>query len=313
VTRRTLAGVAAGLAALAGCAQLKGVPGLGAVADDMQRRGTESAVKVGENVVTAAATGELGKKATFSMEQEFHLGKTVAANVVARLGGRTVPPGDPLPRYLRDVGTVLALAAAEQRGAGDRPYPMRGYRFVVVDTPQVNAVGTPGGFVVVTTGLLRTVRSEDELAGVLAHEIAHVQRGHVMAPVESAREQEHMTSALLAGTDPIVHAFFGKVVTVGTDFVLDKGYGKANELEADAFAARILAGAGYDAQGLGRALGRLQGRSAEGGFFSRHPPAAERVASLSGVARSGVPGAEPSRTARFEAKVRELGKGRPSS
>lgn len=313
MSRRGWIGAAAGLAALVGCAQMKGVPGLSSVTDEVQRRGTQSATKVGENVVTAAASGDLGKKASFSMEQEFHLGKTVAANVVGRLGGRTLPPDHPTARYLRDVGTLLALAAAEQRGAGDRPYPMRGYRFVVVDTPQVNAVGSPGGFVVVTTGLLRTVRGEDELAGVLAHEIAHVQRGHVMAPVESAREQEHMTSTLLAGTDPVVHAFFGKVVTVGTDFVLDKGYGKANELEADAFAARILAGAGYDAQALSRALGRLQGRSAEGGFFSRHPPAAERVAALSGVARSGVAGAEPARTARYEVKVRDLGKGRPPS
>jgi predicted Zn-dependent protease len=292
---------------------MKSVPGLGAVADDLQRRGTESAVKVGENAVTAAASGDLSKKATFSMEQEFHLGKTVAANVVARLGGRTLPPGDPLARYLREVGTVLALAAAEQREAADRPYPMRGYRFVVVDAPQVNAVGTPGGFVVVTTGLLGAVRTEDELAGVLAHEIAHVQKGHVMAPVESAREQEHVTSALLAGTDPAVHAFFGKVVTVGTDFVLDKGYGKANELDADAMAARILAGAGYDAQALSRALGRLQGRAAQGGFFSRHPPAAERVSALSGVAPSGAPGGEAARKARYEARAAPRGAARPAT
>jgi predicted Zn-dependent protease len=81
-----------------------------------------------------------------------------------------------------------------------------------------------------------------------------------------------------------VHAFFGKVVDAGTDFVLDKGFGKANELAADALAVKILAEAGYDPGALATFLSRLEGGAAKGGFFSRHPPAAERVAALSGVA-----------------------------
>jgi hypothetical protein len=48
-----------------------------------------------------------------------------------------------------------------------------------------------------------------------------------------------MTSTLLAGTDPLVHAFFGKVVRLGADFALDRRYGESNELAADAFAARF--------------------------------------------------------------------------
>jgi len=306
IRARSLAATAAAVA-LASCGSLRNVPFVGAAGDYAQQKGVESALKVGENVVTAAATGELTKTATFSMEQEFWLGKTVAANVVGRLGGRALPPDHPAARYLRDVGTVVALAAAEQRTPQDRPYPMKGYRFIVVDTAQVNAVGMPGGFVAVTTGMLRSVRSEDELAAVVAHEVAHVQRGHVMFPVEKAREQEHMTSTLLAGTDEVVHAFFGKVVTVGADFVLDKGYGKANELEADAFAARILQGAGFDPQALGRVLGRLEGKAAEGGFFSRHPPAADRAAALGPRAPAGAAAAEARRAARFESRMRMLG------
>jgi predicted Zn-dependent protease len=137
--------------------------------------------------------------------------------------------------------------------------------------------------VLVTTGLLRSVRSEDELAAILAHEVAHVQRGHTMQPVEAARRQEHLSEGLLKGTDQVVHAFFGKAVQAGTDFVLDRGFGKKNELAADAFAARILGAAGYDPAALRAYLERLTGRSASGGFFSRHPPAADRARALAGV------------------------------
>ena len=305
MSRASLAiGLVAALA-LAACGSLKSIPGAGAAGDYLQQKTVESATKVGENVVTAAVTGEFDKSASFSMEQEFYLGKTIAATVVGRLGARALPPDHPTARYLRDVGTVLALAAAEQRAPDDRPYPLKGYRFIVVEAPQVNAVGMPGGFVAVTTGALRAVQSEDELASIMAHEIAHVQRGHVLWPVERAREQEHMTSTLLAGTDDVVHVFFGKVVTLGADFVLDKGYGKSNELAADAFAARILEGAGYDPQALGRVLSRLQGKAAQGGFFSRHPPAADRAAALGPA--PGLAAAPPAgRTARFQARMRAL-------
>ncbi len=296
---RTVAAAAA-VVAVAACSQLKSVPGVGTAGDYLARKGVDNATTVGANVVTGAVTGEFDKTASFNMEQEYYLGKTIGATVVGRLGGKALPPDHPTARYVRDVGTVLALAAADQRTADDRPYPLKGYRFVVVENDSVNAVGMPGGFVAVTTGALRAARSEDELAAVLAHEVAHVQRGHVMWPVERAREQEHLTSTMLAGTDTLVHAFFGKVVTLGSDFVLDKGYGKSNELAADAFAVKILRGAGYDPNALARMLTRLEGASAQGGFFSRHPPASERVEALGPP--PGTPKPVPAgRASRFQA------------
>ncbi len=293
------------MSVLVACAQLKDLPGRST--EYLKEHGRKNVTTVAENAVTAAEHGDLGRRATFSMEQEFRLGKSIAANVLARLGGRTLEPEHPVARYLRDVGAVVALAAADQGAPEDRPYPMKGYRFLVVEAEQVNAVGMPGGFVAVTTGALRAARSEDELAAIVAHEIAHVQRGHAMSPVERARQQENMTSTLLAGTDDVVHLFFSKVVTLGADFVLDKGCGKANELAADAFAAQILENAGYDPEALSRFLSRLQGRAAEGGFFSRHPPASERLAALMARPRAATASdGEAGRLARFEAQAREL-------
>ncbi len=304
MTRRELLGAAAVALAVGACAQLEKIPGGSAATSYIERRARDNAGKAADNVVDAVATGKLDRSATFSMEQEFYLGKTIAANVLARLGGHALPPDHPAALYVRDVGTVVALAAADLRTEEDRPYPFEGYHFIVVEAPQVNAVGMPGGFVAVTTGMLGAVRSEDELAAVLAHEIAHVQRGHAMGPVESARRQEHITSTVLAGTDEVVHAFFGKVVTLGTDFVLDRGYGKANELDADAAAVATLRRAGYDPAALERFLARLEGKAAEGGFFSRHPPAVDRVDALRDLlpVASAAPPAG-SRAERFRARL----------
>jgi predicted Zn-dependent protease len=287
-------------AAALGCAQiLRDIPGGRMIGERLDR----NAEVVGGNLADMVASGEISKTAAFDMQQEHFLGKTVAASVISRIDGRPLPPEHPVSAYLREVGTLVAVTAAEDRVEDDRPYPLKGYRFVPIDSPAQNAVGSPGGIVVVTTGLLRSVRSEDELAAILAHEVAHVQRGHTMQPVEAARRQEHLSEGLLRGTDQVVHAFFGKAVQAGTDFVLDKGFGKKNELAADAFAARILDEAGYDPSALGAYLGRLTGHSASGGFFSRHPPAAERAKALSRAPSRPAPAV---RTARFERAMAAL-------
>jgi predicted Zn-dependent protease len=293
---------------LAACTQLRSLPGGRELEQYAKQEAQRTGQQVSGNLVRMVQSGEFSKSAAFDMEQEFWLGKSVAADVVARLGAPAAPPQSPQSRYLRDVGTVVAFSAAELRGPDHRPYPMKGYRFILVEASQVNATGCPGGFVAVTRGTLQAARSEDEVAAVLAHEIAHVQLGHAMSPVEAARQQEHLTAEALRGTSPAVTAFFGTVVTAGADFVLDKGYGKANELAADAFAARVLARAGYDPRALSAFLSRLTGPAAQGGFFQRHPPAAERVAAL---ARLGLPppAADPAvRLARFE---RALAPARP--
>ncbi len=285
---------------LLGCAQLRHLPGGRELEEYAKREAQRSGEQVSRNLVHMVQSGEFSKSAAFDMEQEFWLGRSVAADVVARLRGPALPPTSPAGRYLRDVGTVVAFSAAELRRPDDRPYPLKGYRFILVDAPHVNATGCPGGFVAVTSGTLAAARSEDEVAAVLAHEVAHVQLGHAMSPVEAARQQEHLTAEALRGTTPAIHAFFGTVVTAGTDFALDRGYGKSNELAADAFAARVLARAGYDPRALGAFLSRLAGPSAQGGFFQRHPPAGDRVAALAGMGLAA-PAADPAvRLPRFQ-------------
>ncbi|HET8542256.1 MAG TPA: hypothetical protein VFL83_20445 [Anaeromyxobacter sp.] len=95
------------------------------------------------------------------------------------------------------------------------------------------------------------------------------------------------------------------VFAPGTGLVLDRGVGGTSGLAAGAFAARIQPEAGYDSAALASVPGRRGGRSAQGGFPSRHPPAAERVAALGPVALAAAP--PPARLTRLSRAVASLG------
>ena len=112
----------------------------------------------------------LGKVQEFtggqSTDEEARSGDTIAATV---LGAAPVWRNPAAQNYVNLVGRNLARQV-ERRDVT--------WRFAVLDTPSVNATAFPGGIVVVTRGLYRLLASEDELAAVLAHEIAHVNRKH---------------------------------------------------------------------------------------------------------------------------------------
>jgi predicted Zn-dependent protease len=279
-----------------------------------------------------------------SRSQEYFLGRTTAAQVVARYGAQNVlSPSDPLSRYVRKVGNAVASVAGEKigdtelarygprSGVRDREWPLRGYHFVVVESAVPNAHGMPGGFVVVTTGLLRLSRSEDELAGVLAHEVAHVQRGHGVEVVKRAMcDTAHANDGLvgyfrsevsrtetgllghLAGNRGALTQLFDAGVESWNDH-LAKGYGSDLEFESDALAARYVALAGYSARGLADVLHRMPvyrgGGLFSGGLFATHPEKEKRIPALFSVIRAaGIPERVPTeerRQVRFrEAFVR---------
>src|SRR6185369_677645 len=86
--------------------------------------------------------------------------------------------------YVSNVGQAIAL------GAPSVAMPYQGYRFVVLESPTVNAVSVPGGYVFVTTGAVLAARDEEELAGVLAHEIAHVSLKHGLTAIKQSNLME---------------------------------------------------------------------------------------------------------------------------
>ena len=98
--------------------------------------------------------------------EETGLGELAVAVVIGRAD--VLSPEDPISCYVSNVGHRIAAKCSN-------PYPATGYQFVVVDYPEANAIATPGGVILLSTGMLRFLQSEDELACVLGHEIAHVE------------------------------------------------------------------------------------------------------------------------------------------
>ncbi len=146
---------------------------------------------------------------------------------------------NPYDLEFRYVNELLAEIA---RGAS-RPFDYRAY---VADDYTPNAFALPGGTIVVTRGLLRTLRSEAELAAVLAHELAHVELGHCFSAVKLellARKGEHAT--------------LGRIADLGYALLLRHTFSKTQEDEADQYAYTWMEHGSYDPRGQARAFDSL--------------------------------------------------------
>jgi beta-barrel assembly-enhancing protease len=134
--------------------------------NDLAKAAIEFGVKFASEQVLAQ-TAQLKKE--FNHDQEYYLGRAVAAQAIARYG---VEPDENLRRYVRRVGDAMVRVSSRvQPNYG-------GYHFEVLNSDEVNGISGPGGFVLITRGAVKACRTEDELAGVLAHELAHITRKH---------------------------------------------------------------------------------------------------------------------------------------
>jgi predicted Zn-dependent protease len=218
--------------------------------------------------------GKNVKKATTDVDEkeEVEIGRDMAARL---LGAAPLAADDALQRYVNNVGRWLA-AQTERPGLP--------WRFGVLEAPQLNAFATPGGHIFVTRGLVARMASEAELAGVLAHEIAHVLRKHHLKAIQKSAQLE------LANT--VVGTFSRsesganrreKLLAAGSE-LFARGLDKDDELEADRLGVVIAARGGYDAYGLPAVLQTLQAMNPEDSglalMFKTHPAPAERLDAL---------------------------------
>ena len=210
--------------------------------------------------------------------EEYYVGRAVAATV---LGQYRLYRDDRLNLYLNQVGQALALAS-------DRPLTYGGYHFAVLDSDEVNALACPGGTILITRGMLDRARNEEELAAILAHEIAHVNHKDGVNAIQRSRWVQAATAlgadaARQLGRgqlDELASVFEGSVGDV-VKTLLVNGYSRADELAADQSAMIIMVRLGYDPHGLTDYLARLaqeQGAGARQGFFATHPGMGDRLA-----------------------------------
>lgn len=217
-------------------------------------------------------------------EQEYYLGRAVAAQVLETFPPQSSPN---ITRYINQIGQVLVAVS-------DLPETFGGYHFAIIESDQINAVSAPGGFIFVSSALLKQVPDEDGLAAVLAHEVAHVVKRHGVGAVSNAKLFSALTdfsrqTASIAGSQisspvdlgPITEVFTESVSGV-TETLLSKGFDRRQEYAADLYAAELLRRAGYDPQGLVRVLKIIELSSAShaGGWFATHPDPADRIEEL---------------------------------
>ena len=203
--------------------------------------------------------------------EEIEIGQDVASRL---LGAAPLVPNAGLQRYVNHVGRWLAA----QTERPDLPW-----RFGVLDAPQLNAFAVPGGTIFITRGLLERMKSEAELAGVLAHEIVHVLQKHHLKAIQKGAKTALAGDALGAALKDRGGAARDKLISFGTE-MYSRGLDKSDELEADRLGVVIAARGGYDAYGLPSVLQALQAMNAEASgvalMFKTHPAPAERLGAL---------------------------------
>ncbi|GLR14136.1 peptidase M48 [Chitinimonas prasina] len=202
--------------------------------------------------------------------EEVQMGGELAATL---LGAAPLVDDAEMQRYVNRVGVWLALHSER---------PGLPWKFGVIDHPHVNAFATPGGHVLVTRGLLQRLRSEAELAGVLAHEIAHVLKKHQLSAIQKSlgtAALSDIAAQYADNTGKRSAANTAKLIGGGKELYL-KGLDKEDEYEADRMGVVIAARAGYNPYGLVGVLQTLSESASDPGLgflLETHPMPNDRL------------------------------------
>ncbi len=206
----------------------------------------------------------------YSPEEETRIGRQIAGDL---LGAVPLVRDDKLQRYVNLVGNWVAL----QSGRNDVTW-----HFGVLDTEDINAFAAPGGYIFVTKGLYKRLNNEAELAGVLAHEIAHVTMKHHLKVLKQSSLIGTLGQAVgnkAKDSDQVVQNLIGN----GAE-IMARGLDKTAEFEADRVGIVFAARAGYDPWGLPEVLQDMASLPAKDErtslLYKTHPHPADRLAEL---------------------------------
>jgi len=218
--------------------------------------------------------------AEFTQEDAYYLGRAVAANILALYKPYTRDPA--LTQYLNRICQTLVINAPQA-------VSFNGYHVIILDSSEYNAFATPGGHIFVTKKLVEAAASEDMLAAIIAHELAHILLKHGIAIINDMKLTDEMTAAAnraadFAGNNAAAQRLmlFRSSVTKTMDTMVKNGYSQSQEFEADREAVTLLLKSGYDPMALQDMLKILQQtqKSQKGGFNTTHPSPADRIANI---------------------------------
>jgi len=216
-------------------------------------------------------TGE-NQHIDITVEQEIAIGLQAAPEMAQQFGG--LHPDQKLQDYVKRVGQHIVDETVADRS----PYTFDFH--VLADDETINAFALPGGQVFITVGLLKRLTTEDQLAGVLGHEIGHVIGRHSAEHIAKAKLQEGLTGATVIATyDPNNPSAAGQMALLVGNLVNMK-YGRDDELEADKMGVDYLFETDYKPQAMIEVmeiLAQAGGGARQPEFFSTHPDPGNRI------------------------------------
>lgn len=219
----------------------------------------------------------------YTPQEKYKIGRNVGGSI---LGTYSLYYNEELYSYLNSICNSIII-----NSEGVNPY--KGYFIGVLDTNQINAFATPGGHILISRGMLKSVNSEDELAAVISHEISHIQLEHSIKAIKK-NERTQITGlittgvlAILVGTQENAKKEDVKsVIDTGlqlTDFttnLVNTGYSKNTEFKADKNALLLMQNTGYNPKAMKDMLQTLKKNKSKNyklGFGKTHPSPRRRL------------------------------------
>jgi predicted Zn-dependent protease len=172
-------------------------------------------------------------------DREINFGRSVSAKI---LGKYPIMRNEQKVRYISQIGTGISAQLGR---------PELRYYFGILDTDEINAFAAPGGYIFVTKGALKLMRNEAQLAGVLAHELAHVDQKHIVRKLNLQGFDRSLTAGIaqvLGGASLSAKIALERLNDLAFKMLMEEGLSKEDEADADQKALEMLMSLGYDLQ-----------------------------------------------------------------
>ncbi|MBC8258967.1 MAG: M48 family metalloprotease [SAR324 cluster bacterium] len=179
------------------------------------------------------------KNQTADTEKEIDFGRGVSAKI---LGKYPILRDERSVNYITRIGTGISAQLGR---------PELRYYFGVLDTEEINAFAAPGGYIFVTRGALKLMHNEAQLAGVLAHELAHIDQKHIVRKLKLQSIDRSLTSGIaqvLGGASLSAKIALERLNDLAFKMLMEEGLSKDDEADADQKALEMLLSTGYDLQ-----------------------------------------------------------------
>ena len=205
------------------------------------------------------------KNVEFSEVDEYFIGRKILASFLAK---RQPSFDRKLSDYLNAVGQTLVVVS-------QRPDIWNGYRFIAYRSPYMGAYSLPGGYILISTGMLRKCSNEDQLAAVLGHELGHARWRHPLEAVKKkmvTRAKQDMVAFFASRSKSGMVQLFAVAGIINWENQLNR-YSRTQELEADVYSCWLMMKAGYNPYQMLKMLRKIPGGRSR---YSKYHPSINR-------------------------------------